>query len=1752
MNPTSGIAGSGIEITFSGLKSMDPYGDNFVVTFNNKPISIDAKYDASGWGSIYLLITIPNDLSGTTLTVNDQTTGDTLSATFQVNPNTFGATDTNTQSTTSGYVGDALSFSFSGLMPDTYYNLYFGSALIGYAYADDSGSLSYVVDTNYYFTTLTVPSVLGGTYDIQLTTSAGIFIADQQFTVQPSIVLSQTKVVPGSIVTVNGYGFTLSDPTVLSNQLSGALGNVNVNLDNLQNTGDGSFTATFTVPTTMTGGVYSFAVTDNAGDQPQVVPFGVTVYTISDTTTSSSQIYVGDSVTFSVTGLTPNTNYELEFVDSQGNLYYMDFITSDNTGAWSGSYVIPQMCGGIETVQFADWNNWITIDASTHFTVLPSITFSPTNGPIGTQIEITVNGFLANDPSGDTIALTINGQSVNPDYGYWWWSGAGSITTDLTIPPGTTATCTITVTDTSSGYLEDTVTGTFQLTTPAITVSDTSNNGATSGYVGDTLTFSGSGLAPNTYYYLYFGGYASGTYIGYLHTDSSGSISYYYLWDNVPETVGGITYIAFVTWDESGQYIDVANVSFTLLESMVINPTSGPAGTEVTVEWNGLSSAFNPDTDTIVATINGQQISSDYIWSWGIGNLYAEFTVPSTAPGTYTFTATDQNTGDTAQTQFTVTTAQFSVLDTTTNSATSGYVGDTLTFSASGLAPNTYYNFCFDGLNGYWLSYGLTDGSGTLTQSWFYYGNYVPQVVGGSTNYIEVVDRDSENGVAIMTLPFTVLPSVSLSQTQGASGTTIIVTGNGFSSYDLLHAGLVATLNGQQITLNNLVTTVYGTFQATFTIPNLDAGTYSFAITDNLGDTPATIQFTINSPNNIQFSANDNGQTQGQTGDSVDFSASGLTSGNYYQINILDKYSQNNNDVYDFTADGSNPYTDSFQLPQMAGGSVIIQLTDDSGNVLAEVPFTILPSVSVTNTQTGSNNGLAQGYVGDTVTITGTGFQPDSTYTTYDFGGNTVTLTTDTSGNIIPCELPIVDCQGGQWYFEIDDNSGNYVTYAYFTVLPSITVSPTSGVAGTQVTVTGHGFNSWDPMYDNLVLYVNGDQISWSSISDSNDDNGGSFEMTFTIPSGTPIGTSTISVSDLSCQELGVSTGYTVPYPVVVTAPTQVTAGVPFQITVTIYDSSGNVMTCYTGTIHFTSTDQAAGLPADYTFTAADQGTHTFTVTLATTEYNINYETSGIQTITVTDTSNNLISGTSNGINVNPNIATQFYTFLFSNSVVAGQTFYVEVAALDAYGNLATGYTGTVHFTSTDWQAVLPSDSTLGYALINGQQIPFLPGAGIFQVTLDTSGSQTITVTDTADSSITGTSNPITVAPDDSSVHLVVSAPSTATAGTASTVTVTAEDAYGNTVTDYSGTVHFTSSDNQAVLPADFTLTNGVGTFQVTLETAGSQTITATDTATSSATATSSNIQVTHAATAFSIAITPSIPTSITAGSSQAFTATATDAYGNQWDATSQVQWTITSDAGGSWAQSTGTYTSANAGLWTVTANFGLALATTTLTVTHANIASLTITPSTTPLVAGKTDAISATAYDSYGNSWDVTSQTTWSITTGADGSWNNNVYTSVKAGTWTITGVVDSVKGTGTLTVNPSALDHFAVTFPQYEVMNGAFAVTVTAYDVYGNIVSFTGDITLVATQGSINSFNCPIDAGFLDRIRGGKHKRLNKHNSNRQQRPHWNQQPHNSNSASSTTNCNTDSNTHTNPNTYTNSDTKPKQQRNNCPSEN
>jgi hypothetical protein len=138
-----------------------------------------------------------------------------------------------------------------------------------------------------------------------------------------------------------------------------------------------------------------------------------------------------------------------------------------------------------------------------------------------------------------------------------------------------------------------------------------------------------------------------------------------------------------------------------------------------------------------------------------------------------------------------------------------------------------------------------------------------------------------------------------------------------------------------------------------------------------------------------------------------------------------------------------------------------------------------------------------------------------------------------------------------------------------------------------------------------------------------------------------------------------------------------VTAGEAHTITVTARDTAGNPLTGYTGTVHFASSDYQADLPDDYTFTAGENGTHTFTL-------GVTLKTVGTHWLTVADTITPDLTSSQTGIVVNPAAASQFTVAGFPSPRPMGTAGSFTVTAFDAYGNTATGYTGTVDFISTD------------------------------------------------------------------------------------------------------------------------------------------------------------------------------------------------------------------------------------------------------------------------------------------------------------------------------------------------------------------------------------------------------------------------------------------------------------------------------------
>ena len=266
------------------------------------------------------------------------------------------------------------------------------------------------------------------------------------------------------------------------------------------------------------------------------------------------------------------------------------------------------------------------------------------------------------------------------------------------------------------------------------------------------------------------------------------------------------------------------------------------------------------------------------------------------------------------------------------------------------------------------------------------------------------------------------------------------------------------------------------------------------------------------------------------------------------------------------------------------------------------------------------------------------------------------------------------------------------------------------------------------------------------------------------------------------------------------------------------------------------ASDPNAVLPAN---AALSGGTGTFSVA---------DKTAGSWTVTASDvTQPGITASTSPSFTVNPGTFTKLQLLVPGETAAPGTgtgktgaptaqntdtPFTVTANAVDANWNVVHTVGDTVAITASDPSASLPANSALS------------SGTQTFSVRFRTAGTRTVTATDVTDGSKTASTSALipvnlgafgqlqillpgeTAAPGTPTGK--TGSPTAQTAGTGYTVTVNAVDANYNLI-NTNDTVHITSSDPNAVLPANAALSGGTGTFSVANKTAGSWTVTASD-----------------------------------------------------------------------------------------------------------------------------------------------------------------------------------------------------------------------------------------------------------------------------------------------------------------------------------
>jgi len=184
-------------------------------------------------------------------------------------------------------------------------------------------------------------------------------------------------------------------------------------------------------------------------------------------------------------------------------------------------------------------------------------------------------------------------------------------------------------------------------------------------------------------------------------------------------------------------------------------------------------------------------------------------------------------------------------------------------------------------------------------------------------------------------------------------------------------------------------------------------------------------------------------------------------------------------------------------------------------------------------------------------------------------------------------------------------------------------------------------------------------------------------------------------------------------------------------------------------------------------------------------------------------------------------------TYLYSTSSDSPKT-----VQIFNYGNQTLAITGVNYPEEFPEANGDPNACTGSTNLSAGQEcdlpIDFIPLEGCCTAQLN----EDVTITDNAQN-VVGAQQSVAVSGTwwwdgecGCAVSFDLTAPSTVVAGVPFNMTVRADDGFGETVLDFSGDIDLLSSDLSAVLPPGlFGLPGGMGTFQATLQTPGTQTI---------------------------------------------------------------------------------------------------------------------------------------------------------------------------------------------------------------------------------------------------------------------------------------------------------------------------------------
>jgi len=334
--------------------------------------------------------------------------------------------------------------------------------------------------------------------------------------------------------------------------------------------------------------------------------------------------------------------------------------------------------------------------------------------------------------------------------------------------------------------------------------------------------------------------------------------------------------------------------------------------------------------------------------------------------------------------------------------------------------------------------------------------------------------------IVISGAPVLAAPLINLSPNSGAVGTMVTISGENFESYK--GDDIYIFFDNKEIDASPIVVPQTGSFQFGFNIPEDTApGEYTIRARNEMGSTLALNTFTVLKPE-INLS-----NKLGTVGSKLVVDGEGFYAGKvvmiYFDTRLLGT----------LTASSTGEFSYSFNVPDSTSGIHIITAGNKEGDS-HEVGFEVIPRITL-NPVTGA--------VGSILEVGGNGFAQKRDVSVFFQSDEVAYAKTKESGTFEPVSFNVPSVPPGTYEVKAKDERGNTAKY-YFTVIAGASVDQTTASVGSELTVSGTGFEA------NGEIGMEFDGVAVATITA---DNNGMFEVVFKVPARQH-GEHVITVSD--------------------------------------------------------------------------------------------------------------------------------------------------------------------------------------------------------------------------------------------------------------------------------------------------------------------------------------------------------------------------------------------------------------------------------------------------------------------------------------------------------------------------------------------------------------------------------------------------------------------------------------------------------------